>query len=332
MKKADEPLNKDIKTPDGTEIFKVVKAFTLPSNVWFPRTVTQKHRITEPLLAHYAQIYHTLGGIELGTLRGGVGYYKPTHTLNKQHFAARLTRPAAERLIQRVITNAEYFNENNHYDIQIDEVGVFGSYLSEKLTLGDVDIVYRASFKKNKKPLPESSYFYTKTNEPTCLVRQALEYRIKTWEVSAHYIVEVETIGAAYKILWTKEKGHVQKKITAPIAKAEEPDNREKDRINKECKQVRDTLKNSHFPAQIQPRLPKGTSPMPKKQWEDCIAEDRDKNLIPTLAHIRCLPEGPLKKEWEIILEKEKDSEAYTSAQKLVDRFLSRSLIVHTNP
>lgn len=84
---------------------------------------------------------------------GNGDYYAVTdkgHTLKCQPTTQPITRAKAEQLLKDTISKAAQFNENPDSPHLIQSLHVYGSYLSDKQLLGDLDIAYET--KPNLKP------------------------------------------------------------------------------------------------------------------------------------------------------------------------------------
>ena len=105
MKKATNPL--DLRA-GGFEVFPIAKLFDLPSNVWYPSILIRENMLAEPLAAWAANVFYTLGGVQVLQWREAAFFYAPIGSgLRPHHFAQRLTPAKVQAIISRVIRNAE---------------------------------------------------------------------------------------------------------------------------------------------------------------------------------------------------------------------------------
>ena len=68
----------------------------------------------------------------------------------------------------------------------------------------------------NNRPLPEASYYPFDVSEPTNRVSRALSRGSRRIDLSSHYLLEVERLGAPYRIIWTRDEGCVDCPIITP--------------------------------------------------------------------------------------------------------------------
>ena len=117
-----------------------------------------------------------------------------------------LHREEAERLLKRVLDVAKSINANpTKYDCTVLCVVAFGSFLSDKPILGDLDLgvaieeirrpVERRSYKDIRKMLAAAS--------PTSKAMSALRLR-KPKVISVHKLSEVLGLGTPYKVVFGK--------------------------------------------------------------------------------------------------------------------------------
>ena len=99
-----------------------------------------------------------------------------------------------------MIRNAENVNADPSRDFVVDSLGIFGSVLAGVSSPGDVDIVFTARWRSNGEPLPEASYYPFGSGEPTHRVSSALGRGSRKTDLTTHYILEVEGIGALIEL------------------------------------------------------------------------------------------------------------------------------------
>ena len=144
-------------------------------------------------------------------------FYAPTaNWLRPDHFVQRLTPAKVQAIISRVIRNAESANADPSRDFIIESLGIFGSVLADATAPGDVDVVFTARWRSNDRPLPEASYYPFDVSEPTNRVSRALSRGSRRMDLSSHYLLEVERLGAPYRIIWTRDEDCVDRPIITP--------------------------------------------------------------------------------------------------------------------
>src|ERR1700693_1616005 len=127
MKKATNPLALDLRA-GGFEVFPIAKLFDLPSNVWYPSILIRENLLAEPFAAWAANVFYTLGGVEVLQWTDAAFFYAPTgNWLRPDHFVQRLTPAKVQAIISRVIRNAESVNADPSRDFIIESLGIFGS-------------------------------------------------------------------------------------------------------------------------------------------------------------------------------------------------------------
>src|ERR1700737_4131925 len=217
MKKATNPLALDLRA-GGFEVFPLAKVFDLPSNVWYPSMLIRENLLAEPFAAWAANVFYTLGGVQVLQWTDAAFFYAPTgNWLRPDHFVQRLTPAKVQAIISRVIRNAESANADPSRDFIIESLGIFGSVLTAGATSpGDVDVVFTARWRSNNRPLPEASYYPFGVSEPTNRVSRALSRGSRRMDLSSHYLLEVERVGAPYRIIWTRDGGCVDRPIITP--------------------------------------------------------------------------------------------------------------------
>ena len=140
MKKATNPLALDLRA-GGFEVFPIAKIFDLPSNVWYPSILIRENLLAEPFAAWAANVFYTLGGVQVLQWSDAAFFYAPTDNwLRPDHFAQRLTPAKVQAIIRRLIRNAESVNADPSRDFIIESLGIFGSVLTGATSPGDVDM------------------------------------------------------------------------------------------------------------------------------------------------------------------------------------------------
>src|SRR3984893_9172733 len=111
---------------------------------------------------------------------------------------------------------SQFVNADPSRDFIIESLGIFGSVLADATSPGDVDVVFTARWRSNNRPLPEASYYPFDVSEPTNRVSRALSRGSRRMDLSSHYLLEVERLGAPYRIIWTRDEGCVDRPIITP--------------------------------------------------------------------------------------------------------------------
>ena len=168
MKKATNPLALDLRA-GGFEVFPIAKLFDLPSNVWYPSILIRENMLPEPFAAWAANVFYTLGAVQVLQWSNAALFYAPTgNWLRPHHFAQRLTPTKVQAIISRVIRNAESVNADPSRDFIIESLGIFGSVLADATSPGDVDVVFTARWRSNNRPCPRLHIILlTLVNQPT---------------------------------------------------------------------------------------------------------------------------------------------------------------------
>jgi hypothetical protein len=88
--------------------------------------------LAEPFAAWAANVFYTLGGVQVLQWSDGVFFYTPTaNWLRPQHLVQRLTPVKVQAIISRVIRNAESANADPSREFIIESLGIFGSVLAD---------------------------------------------------------------------------------------------------------------------------------------------------------------------------------------------------------
>ena len=328
MKKATNPLALDLRA-GGFEVFPLAKIFDLPSNVWYPSILIRENLLAEPFAAWAANVFYTLGGVQVLQWTDAAFFYAPTaNWLRPDHFVQRLTPAKVQAIISRVIRNAESVNADPSRDFIIESLGIFGSVLADATSPGDVDVVFTARWRSNNRPLPEASYYPFDVSEPTNRVSRALSRGSRRMDLSSHYLLEVERLGAPYRIIWTRDEGCVDRPIITPkkrrskhVGAMKLPDaDAFTDSFRARCASLPPLL-----PPQA-PSLPRSTYQMSHSEW---LAILDDKHPVVDLAHSLCLPRGELKeKVSSMVTERfEMHFSLKAEAQKMLNSYLAASAL-----
>jgi hypothetical protein len=330
MKKATIPLALDLRA-GGFEVFPIAKLFDLPSNVWYPSILIRENMLAEPFAAWAANVFYTLGGLQVLQWSDAAFFYTPSSNwLRPHHFAQRLTPAKVHAIISRVIRNAESVNADPSRNFIIESLGIFGSVLTAGATSpGDVDVVFTARWRSNNRPLPEASYYPFGVSEPTSRVSSALSRGSRKMDLSSHYLLEIERLGAPYRIIWTREQGCVDRPIITPkkrrskeyVSADELPGvNAFTDSFRARC---------ASLPPLLPPRapfLPQPTRQMSHSEW---LAVLDDKHPVVDLAHSLCLPRGELKEKISSMMAErfQMHSGLKAEARKMLHSYLAASAL-----
>jgi hypothetical protein len=330
MKKATNPLALDLRA-GGFEVFPIAKLFDLPSNVWYPSILIRENMLAEPFAAWAANVFYTLGGLQVLQWSDAAFFYTPTSNwLRPHHFAQRLTPAKVHAIISRVIRNAESVNADPSRDFIIESLGIFGSVLTAGATSpGDVDVVFTARWRSNNRPLPEASYYPFGVSEPTSRVSSALSRGSRKMDLSSHYLLEIERLGAPYRIIWTREQGCVDRPIITPKKR------RSKEYVSADELPGANAFTDSFrarcasLPPLLPPRapfLPQPTRQMSHSEW---LAVLDDKHPVVDLAHSLCLPRGELKEKISSMMAErfQMHSGLKAEARKMLHSYLAASAL-----
>jgi hypothetical protein len=315
LKKATKPLALDLRA-GGYLIYPVVRAFHLKSNVWHPSDLALEAGLTEPLAAWAADAYFRLEclNIRIQSERNNF-YYSRRHFpegayVFHWYFVPRLTSDKVDKIIERVIRNAERLNADDDRSFTVESLGIFGSGLQGTSEPGDVDVVFTARWRETGEPLPEHSYHpLGRGGEPTDDVSSALQPGSRVLDLSPHYLLEVQRLGVPYRIIWTRAEGRVSRQVTQPSEPAvqEGPakffveDGRELEQTNSLVDSFRSkcqALAPLTPPQTIE--VPESTKPMTRSKWLAALESDHP---VVELAHMLCLPEGELKEKLRAYIE-----------------------------
>ena len=335
MKKATKPLSADLRA-GGFEVFPLAKLFALPSNVWFASTLIRENMLAEPLAAWAANALYGLGCLGVRDRFGNDDcfWYSPdydTHgdMLAPNHFVQRLTPAKAHEIIARVIRNAENFNADPSRDFIIESLGIFGSVLRQADSPGDVDIVFSACWRDDNTSIPEASYLPFGGLEPVNYVSRALGRGSRRMDLSCHYILEVQSIGAPYRIIWTRKDGRVDRPIIVPkkLRSNEDETQLKLSRANEFADSFR--RRCASLPLLSPPRMPSVDPVAPPMSHSKWIRTLETKHPVVDLAHALCLPSGELKDKVNSMLEEcfHKQPCLKTKAHKMLDSYLAASAL-----
>lgn len=295
MKKPTNPLPLNL-CYGGFLVLPLLKAFEGQSNVVTPGSLPLRTGLAEPLESWAIHAIHKMGVLTPTIHRCEIWHHLEIYNIpNKRHFIPRLSEARVTELIERVSANATAANTDPASEFIFDLIGVFGSVLSESNAPGDVDIVFVARFKRTGRIIPESDYYPFSRDLPTDRAGKVLRRGARRMDLSCHDLREVESIGAAYKVIWTREKGRATR-IVAATKKTLDPASEGEDgilRTDAKCEAFRqDSLDSAPFLPPIELQLPKDTAPMNFRAWVRTL---REEHLVTLLAHSHCSHPGPIR-------------------------------------
>lgn len=215
MKKPTDPLPLDLRY-GGFLVLPILSAFEDLSNVVTPGVLPLRTGLAEPLEAWAIHAIHKMGVLEPKIQQGRIWHHVKMHDIpNKRHFLLRLSAARVTKLIERVLANAAAADADPTSEFIFDLIGVFGSVLSGSDAPGDVDIVFVARFKTTGRVIPESDYYPFSRDLPTDRAAKVLRRGTRRMDLSCHDLREVKSIGAAYKVIWTRKDGRVTRLVPA---------------------------------------------------------------------------------------------------------------------
>lgn len=153
---------------------------------------------------------HTAGFITLFQNPFIVHYDTPI-TLSSEHFRPRITRAEANELLKTLINRAIALNQSSKSEFFFEEIHVFGSYLTDKPLLGDLDIGLKIAY-ADLSPVPEPSYYIFDTKSDFHKAAKLLcGKQLKS--TGAHHIAEMKHIHVASQCVWAHKKNKIQNTI-----------------------------------------------------------------------------------------------------------------------
>lgn len=139
------------------------------------------------------------------------GLYRPTPKLGQLALASisnGLTRADAVKLLERVIERARVINSDpDKYACEVVCLVVFGSYLTDKSVLGDLDfgVELREISRKDRRRPAMGILELLRRASPTSKAMSALRLQ-KPKQISVHKLDEVICLGTAYEIVFGEMK------------------------------------------------------------------------------------------------------------------------------
>lgn len=131
--------------------------------------------------------------------------------LRNAKFVRRITRHEAEKLVSELLNRVAQVNERDELTHRVTEVRVFGSYVTDKPDLGDVDLAVKYTprrpthVEEAKRRAAQSgktmSNFLQIITYGTQEIRQILKSRNPYLSIHEHS--EPDTLGVPYKVLFS---------------------------------------------------------------------------------------------------------------------------------
>ncbi|HTD14587.1 MAG TPA: hypothetical protein VK673_05380 [Chthoniobacterales bacterium] len=323
LKKATNPLDPHLRA-GGYEVLPVAEIIgKLRTNACVPRYLIRNNELNDSLAAWTINAFFLLGGLKE---TDQIGYIVSTF-LKPDHFTERLTRTEAQKIIDRVIKNAERVNREPR-DFYFDWIGIFGSVLAGSETPADVDIVFSARWTLDGTPLPKSSYYpFRGHHEPVDLAGRALGTGSRRSALSCHSSHEITTLGMPYQVIWTNREGPVNRKTIFPKAKITQNDKSKSELANANA--FADDFRARcadlpPLPEPVRPFIPADPKPLSRSQWTKILNSDHP---VIGLAHVLCLPPGKLKESASKLLEDHftKNPKEKPKAEKILYPYLAAS-------
>lgn len=122
----------------------------------------------------------------------------------------RLKRATADRLLQEILDRAAAYNIVRHRLLWVEEIKVFGSYLTESPTLGDVDVALRysrkptwssaAAIRQAEEEGPESLLYLEKICWPEIALKRWL--RSRSGYISIHEQSEIDDLNCPVRTVF----------------------------------------------------------------------------------------------------------------------------------
>lgn len=131
----------------------------------------------------------------------------------------RLARAKAEQIIPRVIEQARKINANDELLNTVHQVWIFGSYLTDARTLGDIDLAVEL-----RRKLPGDEYIDASIERAKLLGALSLDWAEQTYfaeheilrlikkvsrYINVHEMSEVNAMGGPYRVLFREEEGQI---------------------------------------------------------------------------------------------------------------------------
>ena len=112
-------------------------------DMWTFHSIEERFGIPKDDAHELLQKLHELGYVEIKSSHGGTEFWTTTikgNSLGLASAAPPLKRSTANRVVEQFLLRVQHVNENTYYLFLVKKVVVFGSFLSEKERINDVDI------------------------------------------------------------------------------------------------------------------------------------------------------------------------------------------------
>jgi hypothetical protein len=276
-------------------VLPVLKAFENLTNSVSLGRLCFRSGLSEPLSSWVINVAYEMGMLTPLSSKESIVYLLDMHRVpNRQHFIRRLDAGRVTNLVERVLSNAQVANSNPDSEFIFDSIGLFGSALAGSSAPGDVDIIFVARFRRNGNLIPESQYSLFRHGASE-RAGNVLRGRTPHSDLSCHDLREVEKIGAAYKIIWSREEGRVERLIQATKATLDTSTEHADGIVQTDakCKAfLQACAQSSPLPPPTRIVYPDEFISMTFKSWAEATMND---SLVTLLAHHVCLPCGALK-------------------------------------
>lgn len=253
-----------------------------------------------PLMADMFLALHAVGLVELQYDAGRYGLYYNRGRgafIWLESFVLPLARDEADRMLAGVIARAEAMNADPAGEFRFTRIVAFGSYLSPKPILGDLDIGAEAYCARDGSRVPEPAYYPLRSRCAFDRWASVLSKGAKG-RISVHDIREVLTIKAAYRQAWTAQEGITP---AAPVIPG-----------GQSAEQLRDMTEDKTRDANQQRVLDAVAERIAtQKSWPRAVVPDltsvralsrarfaklsKEDDCLMALAHYRLLPSGALR-------------------------------------
>jgi hypothetical protein len=133
------------------------------------------------------------------------GQYSGTKKLSQlanANIGGGITRKEAERLLAAVIKKANEINGDTEFSASVECIVVFGSFLTDKEVLGDLDLgVHVREHRRSKQSARELFEMFREGRSPQARVYAALRLR-RPRKISVHQISEVLSLKTPYRVVF----------------------------------------------------------------------------------------------------------------------------------
>lgn len=306
-KRPTDPLPPDFRLA-GTPLLPFSKAFAVPKDGINVARLAFDTGLYEPLLSWAADLAFRAGLIALDPemaerskrrdrvhvryVQGPCGFL-----ITPLMFRERISKGDTQKIIDRVIANAERINSDPAFSSHVTHLYHFGSTMRGDGAAGDVDIGVESKWIRGSITYDEARAAWKSHNIFTNLRRGLSKH-----DVSLHEATEMNSIGAPNRLIWSAEKGRVSGKITTPAADPNAFSGDEPDAVERQRSADRATTYLRTKAAEMVPPPPPVTPPDSDRQTplshsslRASLQDDGFRTGTAAVAHYHCLPAGPLK-------------------------------------